>query len=97
MEEVSSPHFKMYWQPFQWQTESENLEYAQGVAKLTQHIHVFQWKGEERYSFLEGIDEWQRYLSKFSTPRTLLLEFMPDDSINSLLTEAGALRTIIGE
>ena len=39
----------------------------------------------------------KRYLTAFTTPRTLLLEFMPDDRLESLPTEAEALRAIIGE
>ncbi len=97
MREIDSAHFRMYWQPFQWQTEAENLAYAESIAPYTRHIHVFQWKGEKRYSLCEGIGEWQHYLRKFETPRTLLLEFMPDNRIESLFTEAQALKTIIGE
>lgn len=28
MQAVNSPYFRMYWQPFQWQTDDENLENA---------------------------------------------------------------------
>jgi hypothetical protein len=45
----------------------------------------------------EAIEEWREYLSAFSTPRTLLLEFMPKGTIEELAEEAAALRTIIGE
>lgn len=95
MSEVDSPHFRMYWQPFQWQSEEQNLEYAEAIAPYTHHIHVFQWKESQRFSLNDGIEEWRRYLSKFSTPRTLLLEFMPDNEISSLATEAQALREIV--
>ena len=97
MGEINSPHFRMYWQPFQWQTEEQNLECAEAIAPYAYHIHVFQWNGEDRFPLTDGIGEWQKYLSKFSTPRTLLLEFMPDDKLDSLCIEADALRTIIGE
>ena len=97
MERVNSPHFRMYWQPFQWQSEAENLVYAQAIAPYTRNIHVFQWKGNERFSLQEGIAEWRAYLKAFSTPRTLLLEFMPDDQIESLNKEAKALKRITGE
>lgn len=96
MEAVDDPHFRMYWQPFQWQTPEENLVYAETLAPLSYHIHVFQWRDRLRFSLHEGIAEWQGYLEKFSTPRTLLLEFMPDDLITTLPTEAEALRIITG-
>ena len=96
MKETHSPHFRMYWQPFQWQTEEENRSYAKAIAPYTEHIHGFQWKGEDTFPLSEGIDEWRTYLKEFSTPRTLLLEFMPDGRIESLKTEADTLRQIIG-
>ena len=97
MKSVDSPHLRMYWQPFQWQTMDENLENAQKIAPYAEHIHVFQWKGKERFSLQEGIAEWQAYLQAFSTPRTLLLEFMPDDLLASLDQEAEALKRIVRE
>lgn len=95
MEKVNSEHFRMYWQPFQWQSVQENLAYAEAIAPFTHHIHVFQWKGEQKFSLNEGIEEWQGYLQKFAGPRTLLLEFMPDGLISTLSAEAEALRRII--
>lgn len=97
MEEIGSPHFCMYWQPFQWQGIKENLAYAEAIAPVTHHIHVFQWKDKERFSLHEGIEEWKGYLKKFSTPRTLLLEFMPNGRMEELSGEAAALKTVIGE
>lgn len=96
MNEVNSPCFRMYWQPFQWQAVEKNLEYAEAIAPYAKHIHVFQWKEKLRFPLSEGREEWQAYLGKFDTPRTLLLEFMPDDAITSLQAEADALRDIVG-
>lgn len=95
MKEINSEHFRMYWQPFQWQSVQENLVYAEAIAPFTHHIHVFQWKGEQKFSLNEGIEEWQGYLQKLGAPHTLLLEFMPDGLISTLSAEAEALRRII--
>lgn len=95
MEALHSPHFRMYWQPFQWQTVEENRRSAAALAPYTQHIHVFHWKGEQRLSLQDGIEEWRGYLNAFSPPRTLLLEFMPDDRLASLAGQAAALRAIV--
>ncbi|MBQ8407357.1 MAG: sugar phosphate isomerase/epimerase [Clostridia bacterium] len=94
METVNSPCFRMYWQPFQWQEAKENEVIARAIAPYCEHIHVFHWKGTQRFSLNDGIDEWRAYLKPFSAPRTLLLEFMPDDMLSSLSTEAAALRII---
>jgi sugar phosphate isomerase/epimerase len=96
MEKVNSPHFRMYWQPFQWQTVRENLKNTQKIAPFAMHIHVFHWKGEDKLPLQDAVAEWQAYLARFSTPRTLLLEFMPDNRLETLCREADALRTITG-
>lgn len=97
MEMVNSSHFRMYWQPFQWQNLEENIINATKIANYAEHIHVFNWCGKEKLPLAEAIADWQSYLKQFSKPRTLLLEFMPDNKISTLPREAESLRTIIGD
>ncbi len=100
MREINSPHFRLYWQPFQWLEAEENLQIAQSLAPYAEAVHVFQWKSPKltprRFSLYEGMDEWRAYLGALPAPRTLLLEFMPDDRLATLSTEAEALKAIIG-
>ena len=95
MESIRSPRFRMYWQPFQWQNTEQNLKNAQMIAPYATHLHVFHWKGDERFPLAEGIAEWREYLTAFPRPQTLLLEFMPDDQLTSLAGEADALRAVV--
>lgn len=95
MEAVNSPNFKMYWQPNQYRTLEENLEYAEKIAKYTEIIHVFNWEGKEKYPLAEAADIWRKYLEFFDGNMTLLLEFMPDNDINSLKTESDSLFEIV--
>ena len=67
------------------------------IAPYAEHIHVFYREGEVKVTLANAISKWQAYLGKFSTPRALLLEFMPQNSIEELKTEADALRKITGE
>ncbi|MBQ3557104.1 MAG: sugar phosphate isomerase/epimerase [Oscillospiraceae bacterium] len=97
MRAVNSPHFRMYWQPFQWQNLEENMKNAAKVANYAEHIHVFNWRGKEKFPLAEAVEEWRDYLEQFSTPRTLLLEFMPKGTLEELACEAAALRMVIGE
>lgn len=94
MEKMNSPHFLMYWQPFVALSPEENLKIAKALAPYVTHLHVFHWVDGERLSLFDGIGVWREYLKEFSTPRTLLLEFMPDNSIDSLPREADALRKL---
>lgn len=94
MEAVNSKHFRMYWQPNQFRTEEENLEYAALLAPYTVNIHVFNWRGKEKYPLRPAADIWKQYLTCFDGSQALLLEFMPDGRLESLAAEAGALKEI---
>ena len=96
MEDVSSPAFRMYWQPFQWLDTAGSLEVARAVAPYATHAHVFNWHGSEKLPLAEAVEDWKAYLAVLPPPRALLLEFMPDDRMETLHAEAEALRTIIG-
>jgi sugar phosphate isomerase/epimerase len=93
MKEVNSPAFRMYWQPNQFVSIEENKLYARLLSPFTRHIHVFNWTATDRYPLMEAVLLWKEYLSYFDD-NTLLLEFMPDDDIGSLKTEAEALRRL---
>ena len=95
MEAVASPAFRMYWQPNQFRTLEENLEYAKALAPYTVHIHVFHWKGKEKFPLIEAKETWINYLSCFPGEHGLLLEFMPDGKLSTLKQETAALKEIV--
>ena len=97
MQAVNSPHFRMYWQPFQWQSPEQNIENAKKIAPYAEHIHVFNWKNDKKLPLAEASREWQCYLGKFQAPRTLLLEFMPNGTLEELADEVNSLKIITGE
>lgn len=97
MEKVNSRHFRMYWQPFQWLDPTDSMQIAKAIASYTEHIHVFNWHGDKKLPLIDAVDEWREYLSAFDTPRTLLLEFMPDGRIETLQNEVEALKIITGD
>ena len=97
MHTVDSPHFRMYWQPNQFKSEEENIEYAKLISENAINVHVFNWRGYEKYPLIDAKDIWKTYLSCFSDIKNLLLEFMPDGKITTLKTEAIALKEIANE
>ena len=97
MGEINSPNFRMYWQPFQWQTPAENVENARAIAPFAEHVHVFNWADTKKFPLAEAVDTWREYLANFSKPRALLLEFMPKGTIEELDDEAAALKKIAVE
>ena len=96
LQAVDSPAFRMYWQPNQRRTVEENVANATALKDYVNHIHVFQWKGKERFSLAEGVKEWKTYLTQFAGDHHLLLEFMPNNTLEELPAEADALREIAG-
>jgi len=91
---INSEHFRMYWQPNQFKNFEENLDYAKTISPYTKHIHVFKWRGQKKLSLYEGITEWKAFLECFKGEQSLLLEFMPDNKIETLKIEAKALKEI---
>ena len=101
MKAVHSSAFRMYWQPNQFRTVEENLAYAKLLAPYTYHVHVFNWSIQEDGSLLkhplrEAADIWKEYIKQMSGEHVMLLEFMPDNRLESLPKEAKALFEIIG-
>lgn len=94
---VNSKHFLMYWQPNQFRTVEENINYATALSPYTEHLHVFNWKEKQKFPLCDGVDTWQKYLKCFEKDKTLLLEFMPDGEIASLEAESAALKRMAGE
>mgnify|MGYP003307944216 FL=1 len=94
MQAVSSPHFRMYWQPNQWVSEEENLAAAALLQSYVEHIHVFNWKGRGKYPLSGASEIWKQYLREFSPDRCLLLEHMYDERLETLQQEAKALAQI---
>lgn len=94
MQAVGSKHFRMYWQPNQYVSEEENLAYAKLLAPYSEHLHVFNWKMDEKFPLGGAKKIWKAYLSCFEKNKTLLLEFMPDGKLETLAVEAAALKEI---
>ncbi len=95
MEKAGGKSFGMYWQPNQFVSIDENIRYAKAVSRYVHNIHVFNWLGNEKYPLCDGTAVWKRYLDCFDDNKVLLLEFMPDGSIESLGREADALDKIL--
>lgn len=98
IQDVNRPNFRMYWQPNQFFDLLYNLQSVAALRPYVQNLHVFHWDENGRHSLDEGLEVWRQYLLPFresGDQRFLLLEFMPDDSPDSLPREARALRELI--
>ena len=94
MRAVDSPAFRMYWQPNQYREVEDNILSAKTLSSWVENVHVFNWKKDVRLPLGEAQDTWRRYLEHFEHG-TLLLEFMPDNLLDSLSREAESLLKIL--
>jgi len=97
MKAISSPNFRMYWQPDIFIDDETNYDIAQMVAPYSVNIHAFYRINSHPVSLSEGVDVWQRYLEHFKDVKAILLEFMPNNSMQSLKKEAQALKNILNK
>ncbi len=95
LQTVDSPNFRTYWQPNQFKSEEYNLESIQKLAPYIENLHVFNWDEQEHFPLSGAVERWKNYISFLNGNQTALLEFMPDNNIESLKTEAKALREIL--
>ncbi len=96
LRDIGKENVRMYWQPNQFADEAENLESAALLSEWIEHVHVFEWHGEQRYPLRDGLERWCRYAGVIGQrERAWLLEFMPDDRITSLRPSAETLREIL--
>lgn len=96
LSEIPSAHFGMYWQPNPDVSFEDNLAYLRAISARLVHLHVFHWSATAHLPLAEGVEEWGRYLEGMTGEHGALLEFMPDNLLSSLSTEAKALFEIVG-
>ena len=99
--DVNSPALKLYWQPNQYKSDEYNLLSLKKVLPYVTNIHVFAWTAPEgevvRHPLSEHGDIWKRYLDILSSDgcdRYLLLEFVMDDSVTQLVSDAEFLNRL---
>lgn len=94
LHDISHPFVKTYWQPNQFKSLDYNFSSARSLAPFTVNIHVFNWSASERFPLSLGENIWIRYIDIFRSTGLsygFLLEFMPDDRVESLPREAETL------
>jgi len=94
MQSVDSPAFRMFWQPSTTAGFDANIRYAKEIAPYVYNIHVFYYEEGKKHPLADGAEEWKKYLACFDGDKNLLLEFMPDNSPDSLAREAATLNSI---
>ncbi len=94
VEEVAAENLRLYWQPNQFRDDAYNLTTLRRVLPFVSNVHVFAWKGSEKYPLVQHERIWRQYLDILrsdSQDRNLLLEFVCDDTVEQLRRDAETL------
>ena len=95
LDAVSAENLTMYWQPNQFKSDEYNRQSAKELRDYVTNVHVFNWKGKEKYPLAGAMDLWKSYIALLEGARyehDYLLEFMPNGTPQELPSEAQALK-----
>ena len=98
-EEVGAPNFRLYWQPNQFMDDGYNLAAVRAVLPYLSNVHVFTWKGREKFPLADGERLWRQYIETIASDgldHGLFLEFVCDDTVEQLYRDAEVLHGWIG-
>lgn len=98
IEDINEPNLSLYWQPNQFREFETNIYELKAALPHVSNVHVFAWRGNDKFPLCEQAAEWESYLSVLSSDgreRALLLEFMPNGKPEELVREAAALKSLI--
>lgn len=92
--EVERENFKLYWQPNQFRDDHYNRTALRAVLPYLSNVHVFTWRGRDRFPLAKGEAAWRSYLDilrEAEGDHALLLEFVCDDTPDQFLRDAETL------
>ena len=101
LEEVPHPNLDTLWQPPNGQTDEHCEKSLRSVLPRVSNLHVFHWGmagSGDRRPLSEGHDRWNRFFEIAQTPprpRWALMEFVKDNSLEQLHTDAKTLHSIL--
>lgn len=98
--DVGRDNLKTLWQPNQHRGFEYDLHAAKALLPYIVGVHTFNWVGDkpDKYPLLDGKEKWRAYMEILREKElNYMLEFMPDDNIESLPYEAEALDRFIKE
>lgn len=96
VEEVDAENLRLYWQPNQFRDDAYNLSTLRRVLPFVSNVHVFAWKGSEKFPLINHEAIWRQYLDILRSDnrdRNLLLEFVCDNTTDQLRRDAETLHS----
>lgn len=92
LKDVNEPNLKMFWQPNQHRPLDYNLDAIRALLPYIVSVHVFSWRRHKRLPLAALEADWLEYIKLLSQKElNYMLEFMHDDSIDTLKETAKTL------
>lgn len=100
MQDVNHQWVNSYWQPPVGMAKEDCLKGIDLISDYFQGVHVFHWYPDfkNRLPLTQGEDLWREYFKKLSSVKNeywALMEFVKDDSLENLYTDAKTLHKLI--
>lgn len=95
IEEVAHENLRLYWQPDQAQEVDYNIDSLRRLLPFVSNVHVFSWKGKDKFPLEAGTDAWRQYidiLAGSGNDHGMLLEFVCDGTEAQYLRDAETLK-----
>jgi len=99
LEATNHPFIKTLWQPPHGLPLDDSLSSLKLLMPRLEHVHVFHWWGEPatRFPLADGWERWSAYVAELRRNQKncpLALEFVKDDALASLKSDAQTLRSL---
>ena len=94
IDEVADENLRLYWQPNQHKTEEYNIDSLKKVLPYLTNVHVFTWKGDDKFPLITGEKIWRQYIDIIASDNRdhgMLLEFIHDDTEEQCYKDAEVL------
>jgi 3-dehydroshikimate dehydratase len=104
IDEVNRPNLLTLWQPLNGMEVAQSLAGLRRVRHRLAHLHVFHWYPDHlhRHPLAAGLDRWPAYLQEAAEQfasdgrlRYASLEFVRDDSVEQLRSDAATLLALL--
>lgn len=98
--DVERENFFTYWQPNQFRDYEYNIASLRAVMPYLSNVHVFTWRGHDKFPLDYGENEWKSYIDIIKSSggtHHMLLEFVCDDTVEQFYRDAETLRSWIDE
>ncbi len=98
LREADRDNIRLHWQPNQYRDLEFNVQALELAAPYVDAVHVFAWKGNDKFPLSTQEYEWRTYfdiLAKRGDCKLAALEFVPVECRDDLMRDAETLKNIL--